>query len=34
MTVIGAYRIDAGRITEARFFWDWGKALEAAGLRE
>jgi ketosteroid isomerase-like protein len=34
MTVIGAYRIDAGRIAEARFFWDWDEALEAAGLSE
>jgi ketosteroid isomerase-like protein len=34
MTLVGTYRIDAGRIAEARFFWDWDKALEAAGLEE
>jgi ketosteroid isomerase-like protein len=32
MTVVGAYRVDAGKIMEVRFFWDWSEALEAAGL--
>jgi ketosteroid isomerase-like protein len=34
MTVVGAYRVEAGRIAEARFYWSWADALEAAGLRE
>jgi len=34
MTLVGAYRIESGSITEARFFWDWDHALEAAGLSE
>jgi ketosteroid isomerase-like protein len=34
MTVVGAYRVDAGKIMAVRFFWDWGEALEAAGLSE
>jgi ketosteroid isomerase-like protein len=34
MTIFGAYRTDAGRITEVRFFWDWDEALAAARLSE
>jgi ketosteroid isomerase-like protein len=34
MSLVGAYRVEAGRIAEARFFWDRDKALEAAGLTE
>jgi ketosteroid isomerase-like protein len=33
MSLTGAWRIDAGKIVELRFFWDWDKALDAAGLR-
>jgi ketosteroid isomerase-like protein len=34
MTIVGAYRVEARRIAEARFFWNWDEALTAAGLRE
>jgi ketosteroid isomerase-like protein len=34
MRLTGAWRIDAGKIVELRFFWDWDKALDATGLRE
>jgi ketosteroid isomerase-like protein len=34
MELTGAWRIDAGKIVELRFFWDWNRALEAAGLQE
>jgi ketosteroid isomerase-like protein len=34
MSLTGAWRIDAGKIVELRFFRNWDKALEAAGLRE
>jgi ketosteroid isomerase-like protein len=32
MSLTGAWRIDGGEIVELRFFRDWDKALEAAGL--
>jgi ketosteroid isomerase-like protein len=32
--IVGAYRVDGGRIREVRFTWDWDEALEAAGLSE
>jgi ketosteroid isomerase-like protein len=32
--LVGAYRMDGGRIREVRFSWDWDEALEAAGLSE
>ena len=34
MKIVGAYRIERGKIAEARFFWDFDEALEAVGLRE
>ena len=34
LDVSGAYRVRAGKIIEARFFFDWAEALEAVGLRE
>jgi ketosteroid isomerase-like protein len=34
MTVAGAYRVEGGRIAEARFFWTWDEALSSAGLRD
>jgi ketosteroid isomerase-like protein len=34
MSIVGAYRLEAGRIAEIRFFWDFDEALEAVGLRE
>ncbi|HWG08686.1 MAG TPA: nuclear transport factor 2 family protein [Solirubrobacteraceae bacterium] len=30
----GAFRLQAGKIIEARFFWDHDEALNAAGLAE
>ena len=34
MTMVVAFRVDAGQITEAQAFWDWDEALQAAGLSE
>ena len=30
----GAFRLDAGKIVEARFYWDHAEALRAVGLEE
>src|SRR2546423_4493338 len=30
----GAFRVHAGKIAEARFFWDHAQALKAVGLEE
>jgi ketosteroid isomerase-like protein len=30
----GAFRLHAGKIIEARFFWDYAEALKAVGLSE
>jgi hypothetical protein len=32
--VAAAYRLEGAQIAEARFFWNWEDALEAAGVRE
>ncbi len=34
MTLFGAYRLESGKIAEARFFWERADALEAVGLRD
>ena len=34
MKIVGAYRIEGGKIAEARFFWDFDEALGAVGVRD
>lgn len=34
MSIVGAYRVERGKIVEGRFVWDFDEALEAVGLSE
>ena len=33
MSIVGAYRVEVGKIVEGRFFWDFDEALNAVGLQ-